>query len=65
MDKCERQANTDFRDNPKLGDGNYIVGHNIINYDIHFRDNPKLGDGNKSLSMFQRRYAFISEITPN
>ena len=34
----------DFRDNPKLGDGNrltYLRNLSIIN----FRDNPKLGDG--------------------
>ena len=35
-----------FRDNPKLGDGNFNEGQ-LIPYFVDFRDNPKLGDGNR------------------
>ena len=35
----------DFRDNPKLGDGNPNPSSNEPS-DSNFRDNPKLGDGN-------------------
>ena len=36
----------DFRNNPKLGDGNLRVMFTLINASVDFRDNPKLGDGN-------------------
>ena len=35
-----------FRDNPKLGDGNLIFVYYKPEKTNNFRDNPKLGDGN-------------------
>ena len=35
-----------FRDNPKLGDGNYLIWLLLRFLVPDFRDNPKLGDGN-------------------
>ena len=35
-----------FRDNPKLGDGNIAVLPSSAITLTDFRDNPKLGDGN-------------------
>ena len=35
-----------FRDNPKLGDGNKLIMLVIVKLALNFRDNPKLGDGN-------------------
>ena len=34
-----------FRDNPKLGDGNFFFIHDYLPPFSNFRDNPKLGDG--------------------
>ena len=55
---------TDFRDSPKLGDGN-ISALLLADYLLYFRDNPKLGDGNRQqlFDTFKVNH-FISEITP-
>ena len=37
-----------FRDNPKLGDGNFVARILISFLFTNFRDNPNLGDGNGS-----------------
>ena len=39
------QSSIDFRDNPKLGDGNIAMLCKAVDC-FDFRDNPKLGDGN-------------------
>ena len=38
-----------FRDNPKLGDGNYNMEIKYKAEDLYLRDNPKLGDGKDSI----------------
>ena len=55
----------DFRDNPKLGDGNPLIIEETPPATAHFRDNPKLGDGNKKKLMYILIIEIISEITPN
>ena len=43
-----------FRDNPKLGDGNSGNSFTTITVgNLNFRDNPKLGDGNMVLNILQ------------
>ena len=42
-----------FRDNPKLGDGNFIIVIAEKLESQHFRDNPKLGDGNRQYAIRQ------------
>ena len=55
-----------FRDNPKLGDGNFIRKYNLCSsVAMDFRDNPKLGDGNLIILVIVKLALMISEITPN
>ena len=46
MGFCIDIRKLNFRDNPKLGDGNYLPYH-LYRIRHYFRDNPKLGDGNE------------------
>ena len=41
-------SSCNFRDNPKLGDGNLMTPRDSVGGQTNFRDNPKLGDGNPS-----------------
>ena len=55
-----------FRDNPKLGDGNFYIIFCFTFHAVNFRDNPKLGDGNiGKQSKYRLQKATILEITPN
>ena len=58
------ESHANFRDNPKLGDGNIHKNRIITTKYKHFRDNPKLGDGNLYNGLFVKHFSIL-EITPN